>query len=52
MIGTYRRLNLGCADKAPCEALAWPTSPAAIAARERAQAGGGISVATQALLRE
>lgn len=56
MAPTNRSLDLGRVDTALCEALAWLTSPAAIAgeiaALERAQAGGDTSEATRVLLRD
>ena len=56
MINMNRRPDYGRADTALCQALAWLTSPAAIAgeisALERARAGGDTSEATRALLRD
>ncbi len=56
MVNTQRRPDLGRVSGSLCEALAWLTSPAAIAgeisALERAQAGGDASQATRVLLRD
>lgn len=56
MAPTNRTTDLGRVSGSLCEALAWLTSPAAIAgeivALERAQAAGDTSEATRVLLRD
>jgi len=56
MVDTHRRPDLGRVAGSLCEALAWLTSPAAIAgeiaALEKAQAQGDTSQATRVLLRD
>jgi len=56
MINTHRRTDLGRVSGSLAEALAWLTSPAAIAgeisALERQQAAGDTSEVTAVLLRD